>query len=87
MLSWTVAHAPGLPPHVGLHGGETVPRAAGEVLYIISMCQGGAIRLKQVSATALGSEAAEPPMGSGENELNKYMEWKSRAVKSVEEKL
>lgn len=72
---------------MGLHGGDSVSRAAGEALYIVLMCQGGAIRPKQVFATALVSEAAEPAMGSGENELNKYMEWKSRAVKSLEEKL
>ena len=63
-----------------------MPRAAEEALYIILMHQSRAIRPKQVSATALGSEAAEPPMGSEEKELRKYMEWKSRAVKALEEK-
>lgn len=59
-----------------------MPRAAGEVLYIILMHQSRTIRAKQVSTTALGSPAAEHPMGSGENELRKYTEWKSGAVKA-----
>lgn len=86
-LWWRGDHARCLPPHAGLRGGATVPRATGEALYIVPMHQSRAIRPEQVSATALGSEAPEPPMGSEENELRKYMEWKSRAVKALEEKL
>lgn len=59
-----------------------VPRSAGEALYIILMHQSRTIRAKQVSTTALGSPAAEHPTGSGENELRKYIEWKSGAVKA-----
>lgn len=58
-----------------------------ERLYIRLMHQGRAIGPKQVSTTALGSEDAEHPKGSEETELRKYTEWKSRAVKALEEKL
>lgn len=57
---------------MGLYGGKTVQRAAGEALYTILMHQSRAIRPKQVSAIALGSEAAEPPIGSEEYKLRNY---------------
>lgn len=63
-----------------------MPRAAGEALYIILMMAEPSNQ-RQVSATALGSEAADPPVGTEENKLRKYMEWKNRAVKALEEKL